>query len=167
MSLAPVWPLDEPVPSMTPDLANLVRESHREVMAALDDLIDGNIANPAALLLARLTLPQQLYLALALVPAGSLDHVVAGAIALHRLNEGLGRGARTGHQVMALLRLVEDAEPAARADFEREPLATRLERVTSFLCAELRDWDQSASEPGPIPACQACRHATASAHHRL
>jgi hypothetical protein len=151
---------------MTSDLVTVLRASYREVIAAPDSLIDGNIANPPVLREARLMLPLRLHLASALVPASSLDHLVAGAGARHRLHEDFVQAARTGRRVKVLLRLPEDAEPAARAEFEAEPPSTRLQRATSFRCVELRDWDESAPEPDLIPAWQACPHATASARHR-
>ncbi len=148
MSATPAWLSDDTAISWTVDLGALVLDSHRRVEEAVDSLIANNLVNPDALQLGKLALEQRLELSLALLPAGSLDHVLNGAAALSTLRGHIAPTSEFYRRVTAFVRLVEDAEPAVSWAFETEPIARRLERVTTFLCSELREWEAEGCVPG-------------------
>lgn len=149
MTLIPPLPLDDLSLFRSERLDCLVQESHDLIRQAIDNLIFRNVAKPAALEQANLMLTQRLHLSMALLPPGSLDHVLNSAVALDVLRNRTARDCRPSdleRLVVEFVRLVEDAEPQARADFENEAAAKRLKTAVTFLYAELCDWAATAED---------------------
>lgn len=150
MKVVPALPCEGLLIRGSSDLAEIVLQSHCMVERAVDCFLNNSLANPAALEQAHLGLPQRLRLSMALLPPGSLDHVINSAFTLNTLRECLDPSpepAAFERSVVAFLRFAEGAEPSALADFESETATERLKRVTAFICAEIRDWVGSTADP--------------------
>ena len=142
----------------------MVHESQHMVEEAVDGLLVATLAIDIDR--AQMTFARRRCLLGALFPRRSMDHVLNCVATLKTLQDtivGISEHAQPEHRIIEFIRLVEDAEPAARADFESEAVATRLERVTAFLCAELSEWGDDArdaefaaqgSYPGLTPPMQ-------------